>query len=101
MTTKTKVAAKALERPLYAIADEIRRDYRKQGKPVYFAAVPYLDAMGSLDTLDDSFFEDSAVSVVNYLLSNLGTYRGETARRVKDELNAALADRRAHGGRMY
>lgn len=99
--TTTKTTPKALERPLYEIADEIRRDYRKQGKPVFYAAVPYLDALGSLDTLDDSFYEDSAVSVVNYLLGNLNTWRGETARRVKDELKSALADRKARGGRMY
>jgi hypothetical protein len=95
----TKIAPKPLDRPLYEVAAEIKRDYRAQGKPVFYAAVPYLDALSMLDKITDRYFEDSALSVITYLVSNLGTWRGETARRVKAELNAAVADARAKGVR--
>ena len=92
-----KVVPAPLARPLYEVACEIRQDYAKQGKPVYYSAKPYVDAMAQLDGLDGRFYEDSAVSVVTYAVSNLGPWRGETATRVKAELKAALADARARG----
>ena len=69
-------------RPLYEIAREIRRDW----KNVYFGAVPYLDAMSTLDSIEDNYMFDSGKSVVLYFLSNASTWRGETAKRVKAEL---------------
>jgi hypothetical protein len=75
-------------RPLYEIAREINRDWSRKGKGVYFGAVPYLRAMGTLDKIGDSYGYDSGVSIVLYFLANAGTWRGETARRVKKELNA-------------
>ena len=73
-------------RPLSAIAREIKRDWR----PVWFGAVPYLAAMQSLDTVRDKYGEDSAASIVRYFLGNANTWRGETARRVKAELKALI-----------
>lgn len=93
-----KVVPAPLERPLYEVAAEIQRDYRRQGKPVYFAAVPYVGALGALSSLDDRYYEDSAEEVVIRLLGNLGSWRGEVASRVKAELRAALADRKAKKG---
>ena len=78
MTTKKEV------RPLHEIASEIRNDWNK----VYFGAVPYLDAMSSLDSINDNYYFDSAKSVVLYFLSNAGQWRGEVAKRVKTELKA-------------
>ena len=69
-------------RPLYEIASEIRKDWKK----VYFGAVPYLDAMQSLDSIEDRYIMDSGKSVVCYFLSNASTWRGEVAKRVKAEL---------------
>jgi len=69
-------------RPVYVIAREIRRDWTK----IYFGAVPYLDAMGSLDSMADRYGLDSAKSIVSYFLANAGTWRGEVARRIKAEL---------------
>ena len=69
-------------RPLYEIASEIRKDWKK----VYFGAVPYLEAMSTLDSIEDNFMFDSGKSVVIYFLSNATTWKGETARRVKAEL---------------
>jgi hypothetical protein len=73
-------------RPLYQIARDIRRDW----KTPYFGAVPYLDALRSLDQITGRYYEDTAEDVVRYLLANLGTWRGETARTVKAELKAIL-----------
>ena len=80
---ESKEAVK-VNRPLYEIAAEIRKDWKK----VYFGAVPYLDAMGSLSSINDNYYLDSGVSVVLYFLANANSWRGEVARRVKKELNA-------------
>jgi hypothetical protein len=71
-------------RPLWQIANEIRQDWKKP----YFGAVPYLEAMSSLDQATEDYGLDSAVSIVLYFLSNATTWKGETARRVKAELKA-------------
>lgn len=73
-------------RPLSTIAYEIRQDWKK----VYFGAVPYLDAMQTLNSINDNYMYDSGKSIVAYFLGNAGTWRGEVARRVKKELNAML-----------
>ncbi len=73
-------------RSLSVIAREIRRDWR----PVNYAAVPYLDAMGALEKITDMYYADTADSIVRYFLSNAQTWRGDTARRVKAELKAML-----------
>ena len=75
-----------MNRPLYEIAREIRKDWKK----VYFGAVPYLDALGSLNSISDKYMFDDARSIVVYFLGNAQTYRGETAKRLKAELKAML-----------
>ena len=80
---KTNIIMKTT-RTLSEIAREIRKDWSK----VYFGAVPYLDAMSTLNSIDDNYMFDSAKSVVLYFLANAGTWRGEVARRVKAELKA-------------
>lgn len=69
-------------RPLYAIASEIRRDWKK----VYFGAVPYLDAMQGLESVNESFGYDSGRGIVRYFLANASSWKGETAKRIKVEL---------------
>ena len=69
-------------RPLHEIAKEIRSDWKK----VNFGAVPYLDAMSTLDKITDNYAQDSGKSIVLYFLSNASTWRGEVAKRVKAEL---------------
>jgi len=71
-------------RPLCEIASEIRKDWTK----VYFGAVPYLDAMRSLTYITDNYYFDSGKTIVLYFLSNAGTWKGETAKRIKAELKA-------------
>jgi hypothetical protein len=71
-------------RPLYLIANEIRKDWQK----IYFGAIPYLDAMATLDSIEEDYIFESGKSIVLYFLSNATTWRGETARRIKAELKA-------------
>ena len=73
-------------RTLGAIAEEIKGDWKKP----YFGAVPYLQAMLSLDSIDDDYGADHGRAIVRYFLSNASGYRGETARRLKAELKQAL-----------
>lgn len=89
-----KIVPAPLTRTVAEIAFEIRNDYAAKGKPVYYAAKPYVDAMREIHTSDLSrpYFNDPCDSVIRYALSNLSTWRGETATRVKAELRAALAD---------
>lgn len=73
-------------RPIYEIAWEIRKDWAK----VNYAAEPYLEAMMCLDKITDMYFFDTADSIVRYFLCNAGTWRGETAKRIKAELKDML-----------
>jgi hypothetical protein len=82
--THTPADCSAEARPLSAIAREIRADWTKP----YFGAVPYLDAMGTLNNINDNYGYDTAHSIVIYFLANATTWRGETARRVKAELKS-------------
>ena len=75
-------------RTLSEIAVEIDKDWEK----VNFAAVPYLQAMATLTTIDQMYGHDDAKGIVLYFLSNASTWRGETARRIKKELKAMAAD---------
>lgn len=73
-------------RPLHRIAAEVRQDWTKP----YFGAVPYLRAMSTLGSITDKYGLDDGESIVAYFLANAQTWKGETARRVKAELNAML-----------
>lgn len=73
-------------RPLYVIAKEISKNWR----PVNYAAKPYLDAMGSLDTIKDMYGADIAKMIVAYFLSNASQWKGPIAKQIKLELNAML-----------
>lgn len=86
------IKAKAPVRPLYEIAREIRQNWKKSisGTDLNYAAKPYLEAMETLDKISDRYIMDSASSIVAYFLGNASTWRGETAKRVKAELNQML-----------
>lgn len=68
------------------IASAISADWKK----VYFGAVPYIDAMYSMDSIKSNYYFDSGESIVRYFLANATTWRGEVAKAVKAELNARL-----------
>lgn len=80
----TEQTSTTTPRPLHAIAAEIRQTWPN----VYFGATPYLDAMGALTTMADSFILDSAQSIISYFLANASGWRGADARRIKAELKA-------------
>lgn len=71
-------------RKIYTIAREIRQTWPK----VNYAAKPYLDAMMQLGDIQDTYYLDSAKSIILYFLANAGTWRGEDAKRIKAELKA-------------
>ena len=79
-TTTTEV------RPLSTIAREIKKDWQK----MYFGAVPYVTAMMELNSIKDSYYSDSAESIVLYFLSNASSWRGTKAKEIKLELNTML-----------
>lgn len=69
---------------------EIAIDIQLNWQNVYYGARPYLDAMFALRTIDDYYASNSARSVINYFLANSQTWRGETAKRIKDELKQMI-----------
>lgn len=73
-------------RPLHEIALEVLQDWDKPN----YGALPYLEAMAYLAKVTDYFGHDSGASIVRYFLANASSWRGETARRVKAELNAMV-----------
>ena len=75
-----------MTRSISMIAREIRRDWAKP----YFGAVPYLEAMGFLETLQDKYYYDDGDSVVRYFLANASSWKGDKARSIKAELKALL-----------
>jgi hypothetical protein len=75
-----------MARKINEIAKDIKADWSKIGKGVNPAAKPYLDAMMELSDIGDSYYLDSAKSVVLYFLANAQSYRGEKAKALKAEL---------------
>jgi hypothetical protein len=78
-----------MARTLHAIAEDIREHWEKP----YFGAVPYLEAMKYLNTVDNTYGADDGNTIVNYFLSNAKTWRGEDARRIKTELRGMVRSR--------
>ena len=72
----------SITRKLNAIASEIKSDWTN----VNYGAKPYLDAMSTLESITDNYYQDSGKSIVLYFLSNTSTWRGENAKRIKAEL---------------
>ena len=71
-------------RPLYVIAREIRADWKKPSA----YAVPYIDAMASLGSVEDAYYFDSGREIVLRFLCNSAGWRGDVARQIKAELKA-------------
>ena len=85
-TTKTNV------RSLSEIANEIRKDWKAQAKngKIPEPALAYLNPMSTLDKITDNYILDSGREIVARFLGNATSWKGETARRIKKELNAML-----------
>ena len=73
-----------MPRPIKDIAFEIKREW----KNVSPYAKPYLDAMTTLNSIEDNYYLDTAEEVVIRFLCNAGSFKGEAARRLKKELRS-------------
>lgn len=88
MTQQQIITAEKIKNMSVAnIANVIQKDW---GAKVYFGAKPHLKAMHTLNTVNEMYGCDTGKSIVAYFLSNASTYRGETAKIVKAELNKRI-----------
>ena len=55
------------------------------------AAAEIPQVVECLNTMQDAYGCDSALSIVSYFLCNAGSWKGDTAKRVKAELKAICA----------
>jgi|TARA_R110000822_G_scaffold28203_6_gene83991 hypothetical protein len=75
-----------MSRSLNTISHEILTYWTKP----YFGAVPYLNAMRELNSINDNYYDDTARTIVMYFLANASTFRGIEAKRIKLELKSML-----------
>jgi hypothetical protein len=73
-------------RLIRTIANDICSDWKK----LPYNAKVYIEAMYSLNDINDSYGYDSARSIINYFLANAGTWKGEKAKAIKLELKQLL-----------
>ena len=73
-------------RSLNAIAKDIRQSW----KNISFNAAPYVDALESMNRIEDIYLIGNGVSIVQGFLTNASSFRGDDARRIKAELKAAM-----------
>jgi len=77
--------------PLHEIATIIRRNWKATSKSgIYFGAVPYLDAMSNMSSVNEKFGCDDGKSIVIYALGNMTGWKGDVARAVKTELKRRI-----------
>ena len=71
---------------------QIANDIKSIWLNVHYSAVPYLEAMLTLDTTDPnaSYYYYKAEDVVRYFLANAQTFKGTDAKRLKAELESML-----------
>lgn len=77
------------KRTISRIAGDIKRIWVKP----YFGAVPYLNAMLSLNTSEDRYGMDSADDILLRFFTNASSFRGEKAKVLKYELAHHLSPR--------
>ena len=71
---------------------EIAHAIAKDWQNISPYAVDYLNAMKQIRSINDSYYAESAHSVILYFLANAGTYRGENARTYKALLKDLLKE---------
>lgn len=71
---------------VWEIAALVRHHWPK----VYFGAVPYLDAMGTMHSFDQNYGDDSGREIGLYFLANANGFRGDAARQIKAEIKRRL-----------
>ena len=73
-------------RPIKLIAQDIEMDWGNMSP----YAKPYWEAMRELTWITDSYYYDSAESVLRYFLSNAQSWKGEIAKQIKSEIKDIL-----------
>jgi hypothetical protein len=76
--------------------NEIGSLIAREWHPANYAAKPYIEAMQDIDA-QGNYIADSWTSIVAYFLSNATSWRGDTAKAVKAELNKRLKHKRMNG----
>jgi len=71
-----------MSRPLQTIAADIEQHWPK----VNYAAAPYLNALFALNSINDKYGLEDADGIIRRFLFNASTWRGEDAKRIKQEL---------------
>ena len=71
---------------------QIAKDIKSTWLNVYFGAVPYLEALLTLDTTDPEalYGVETAGDITRYFLANAQTFRGADAKQLKAELKSML-----------
>lgn len=71
---------------------QIARDIKSTWMNVYFGAVPYLEALLTLDATDPEalYGIETAGDITRHFLANAQTFRGADARRLKEELKTLI-----------
>lgn len=87
------IAPHPLGRPLADIAGAIVEDCERQHRPVPPGAEPFIRTMLGLATTDlrEHYGDEQVADIVRGALANLHGWQGDTAWRIKHELQAALA----------
>tara|TARA_R110000796_G_scaffold214892_1_gene330889 strand:+ start:486 stop:734 length:249 start_codon:yes stop_codon:yes gene_type:complete len=73
-------------RSLNTVAEDIRQSW----KNISFNAAPYVDALESMNRIEDIYLVGNGVSVVEGFLANASSFRGADAKRIKAELEAMI-----------
>ena len=73
-------------RKLSEIAQEILKTWSKPN----YAAAPYIQAMSTMENIEDGYYQDSGWDIVGRFLANARTWRGADAKRIKAELNSMM-----------
>lgn len=68
------------------LAGIVRRNWANP----YFGAVPYLDAMSSMESFIEMYGADDGSSIGLYFLSNASTWKGPVAKAVKARIKELL-----------
>jgi hypothetical protein len=79
------------EMTISELALEIVRDWK--GK-IHYGAKPYLGALLEMETIEQDYYADTGVSVVEYFLVNCSSWRGPVARVIKEELRRRVKEYR-------
>jgi len=87
-TTKdySKLTISEIARHIYE--DMLQTGFRTKEAFVYCR--DYLEAMTTLQSINDSYGMDTGKLIVAYFLNNVRQWKGETAKAIKKELNKRL-----------